>query len=169
MPGGSEKLDRARTALTSLVPGQYPVTGSDVDWSGRLFAEDFSTATRAVLGVTFVTAIASAGITAAASVLDRRRTYGLLRLAGTPLRVLDAARRKETLIPVTVLAGGSVLTGLFAAAPLTLLGGASTLDTAGVALLGVCFGLGVAGLLGASALSSPLLRSVTGQTGSRPE
>ncbi|MFG2135094.1 hypothetical protein ACGFNV_46230 [Streptomyces sp. NPDC048751] len=170
VPGGSENLERARTALTSPVPGQYPVTGSDVDWSGRLFARDFSTATRVVLGVTFVTAIASAGITAAASVLDRRRTYGLLRLAGTPLRILDAARRKETLIPVAVLAGGSVLTGLFATAPLTLLaGGASTLDTGGITLLVVCFGLGVTGLLGASALSRPLLKSVTGRTGPRPE
>ncbi|MEU2281791.1 hypothetical protein ABZ614_07525 [Streptomyces sp. NPDC013178] len=60
-----------------------------------------------------MTAIASAGITAASSVLDRRRTYGLLRLAGTPLRILDEARRKEALIPVAVLAGGAVLTGLF--------------------------------------------------------
>ncbi|NUP17423.1 MAG: ABC transporter permease [Streptomyces sp.] len=167
--GGTENLDRARTALASLVPGQYPVTGTDTNWSGQLFARDFSTSTRVVLGVTFVTAIASAGITAASSVLDRRRTYGLLRLAGTPLRILDAARRKETLIPVAVLAGGSVLTGLFAAAPLTVLGGASTLDAGGIALLVVCFGLGVAGLLGASALSRPLLRSVTGQTGPRPE
>ncbi|MFF3744354.1 hypothetical protein [Streptomyces kronopolitis] len=68
--------------------------------------DDLSHATRIVLGVAFVTTIASAGITAASSVLDRRRTYGLLRLAGTPLEVLNATRRAETLIPVAVLAGG---------------------------------------------------------------
>ncbi|WP_238431561.1 FtsX-like permease family protein [Streptomyces cavernae] len=170
VPGDTENLDRARTALTSLVPGQYPVTGTDVDWSGKMFTEDFSTATRVVLGVTFVIAIASAGITAASSVLDRRRTYGLLRLAGTPLRILDEARRKETLIPVAVLAGGAVLTGLFAAAPLTVLaGGSSSLDLGGIALLAACFGLGVAGLLAASALSRPLLKSVTASSGPRGE
>ncbi|WSQ14814.1 ABC transporter permease [Streptomyces sp. NBC_01231] len=168
VPGGTEKLDRARTALTSLVPGPYPVTGTDVNWSFTLFAEDFSAATRVVLGVTFVTAIASAGITAAASVLDRRRTYGLLRLAGTPLRTLDAARRKETLLPVAVLAGGAALTGIFTASPLTLGSGASV-DTGGMVLLALCFGVGVAGLLAAGALSRPLLRSVTEQSGPRPE
>ncbi|MEV0643455.1 FtsX-like permease family protein [Streptomyces sp. NPDC050619] len=168
VPGGTEQLDRARTALASLMPGQYPVTGTDINWSTKLFADDFSNATRVVLGVTFITAIASAGITAAASVLDRRRTYGLLRLAGTPLRTLDAARRKETLLPVAVLAGGAALTGIFAAAPLTL-GAGSSIETGGLALLALCFGVGVAGLLAAGALSRPLLRSVTEQSGPRPE
>lgn len=168
VPGGTEKLDRARTALTSLVPGQYPVTGTDINWSTRLFSDDFANATRVVLGVTFTTAIASAGITAAASVLDRRRTYGLLRLAGTPLRTLDAARRKETLLPVAVLAGGAALTGIFTAAPLTL-GEGSSIETGGLVLLALCFGVGVAGLLAAGALSRPLLRSVTEQSGPRPE
>ncbi|KMS65701.1 hypothetical protein ACM01_46950, partial [Streptomyces viridochromogenes] len=46
-----------------------------------------TTITRVVLVVTFTVAITSAGITAAANVLDRRRTYALLHLAGTPLRV----------------------------------------------------------------------------------
>ncbi|WP_406182279.1 FtsX-like permease family protein [Streptomyces canus] len=168
VPGGTEKLDRARTALTSLVPGQYPVTGTDINWSARLFSDDFSNATRVVLGVTFITAIASAGITAAASVLDRRRTYGLLRLAGTPLRTLDAARRKETLLPVAVLAGGAALTGIFTASPLTL-GEGSSIETGGLVLLALCFGVGVAGLLAAGALSRPLLRSVTEQSGPHPE
>ncbi|MFF5307945.1 hypothetical protein [Streptomyces massasporeus] len=170
VPGGAENLDRARTALASLVPGQYPLTGTDVRWSGTVFAQDFTTATRIVLGITFITAIASAGITAASSVLDRRPTYGLLRLAGTPLRILDAARRKETLIPVAVLAGGSVLTGIFTTAPVTLAGGgSSSLDAGGIALLAVCLGLGIAGVMGASALSRPLLRAVTERAGPSPE
>ncbi|MFJ1807757.1 MULTISPECIES: hypothetical protein [unclassified Streptomyces] len=168
VPGGTEKLDRARTALTSLVPGQYPVTGTDVFWQGDLFSKDFSAATRVILGVSFITAIASAGITAAASVLDRRRTYGLLRLAGTPLRTLDAARRKETLLPVAVRAGGAALTGIFTASPLTL-GSGTSVDIGGIALLVLCFGVGVGGVLAAGALSRPLLRSVTEQSGPRPE
>jgi hypothetical protein len=78
-----------------------------------------------VLVVTFTVAITSAGITAAAAVLDRRRTYALLHLAGTPLRVLDAARNRETLIPVTVLAGGAVATGLLCGGSMMLAGDSS--------------------------------------------
>ncbi|MBB5935634.1 FtsX-like permease family protein [Streptomyces zagrosensis] len=166
--GGAAELDRARTALTGLVPGQHPVTGADVDWSGTVFAKDFRRAILAVLGATFVVAISSAGITAASAVLDRRRTYGLLHLAGTPLRVLDRARRIETVLPVAVLGGGAVLTGIFCAAPLTLAGGSASLDARGAALLACCLGLGFAGLVGASALSRPLLRSVTRAGGPRP-
>jgi hypothetical protein len=63
-------------------------------------------------------------------VLDRRRTHGLLYLAGTPLRVLDAARNRETLIPVTVPAGGAVATGLLCGGSLTLAGGDSSFERA---------------------------------------
>ncbi|MET7738225.1 ABC transporter permease, partial [Streptomyces sp. NPDC005402] len=68
--------------------------------------------------------------TAAASVLDRRRTYALLHLAGTPLQVLDSARNQETLIPVTVLAGGAAAAGLLCGGSMTLAGADSSFDGA---------------------------------------
>ncbi|MFG2936711.1 FtsX-like permease family protein [Streptomyces sp. NPDC048282] len=163
------RLDAARAALTGLVPGQYPLTGPDVDWQSRQFSRDFHLVTLAVLGASFAIAIAATGITAASSVLDRRRTYGLLHLAGTPLRILDAARRTESVLPAAVLAGGAVLTGLFCAAPLTLAGGAPQFDVSGTALLVGCLALGFAGLAGASAASRPLLRTVAGEAGPRPD
>ncbi|GAA2060957.1 hypothetical protein GCM10009801_02940 [Streptomyces albiaxialis] len=163
------RLDTARTALTGLVPGQYPVTGTDVDWQSRVFGGDFKPATLGVLGASFAVAIASAGITAASAILDRRRTYGLLHLAGTPLTVLNRARRTETLLPVAVLAGGAVLTGLFCAAPLTFAGGTPDFDGTSVALLAGCLALGAAGIAGASAATRPLLRGVTTGTGPRPD
>jgi hypothetical protein len=163
------RLDAARGVLSGLVPGQYPVTGPDVAWQSRQFDRDFHLVTLAVLGASFAIAIASTGITAASSVLDRRRTYGLLHLAGTPLRVLDAARRTESVLPAAVLAGGAVLTGLFCAAPLTLAGGAPQFDGRGSALLVGCLALGFAGLAGASAASRPLLRTVAGEAGPRPD
>ncbi|WNM31742.1 hypothetical protein RKE30_15655 [Streptomyces sp. Li-HN-5-11] len=79
--GGPAELDRARTALTGLLPDQYPTTTADMNWSENRFTQDFTTLTRVVLVVTFTVAITSAGITAAAAVLDRRRTYALLHLA----------------------------------------------------------------------------------------
>lgn len=167
--GGPAELDRARTALTGLTPDQYPLTTTDVNWSEAQFTRDFTTISRLVLVVTFMVAITSAGITAAAAVLDRRRTYGLLHLAGTPLRVLDAARGRETLIPVTVLAGGALATGLLCGGSMMLAGGDSSFDARGLIVLAVCCAAGFVGILAAGGLSRPLLRAVTRQAGARDE
>ncbi|WP_053215180.1 ABC transporter permease [Streptomyces viridochromogenes] len=153
--GGPAELDRARTALTGLTPDQYPLTTIDVNWSETQFTQDFTTITRVVLVVTFTVAITSAGITAAANVLDRRRTYALLHLAGTPLRV--------------VLAGGALATGLLCGGSMMLAGGDSSFDARGLTVLAVCCAAGVGGILAAGALSRPLLRAVTGQAGARGE
>ncbi|MDQ0682027.1 hypothetical protein QFZ56_000990 [Streptomyces achromogenes] len=167
--GGPAELDRARTALTGLTPDQYPLTTTDVNWSETQFTQDFTTLTRVVLVVTFTIAITSAGITAAASVLDRRRTYALLHLAGTPLQVLDRARNRETLIPVTVLAGGAVAAGLLCGGSMMLAGADSSFDAHGLTVLAVCCVAGIGGILAAGGLSRPLLRSVTRQAGARDE
>ncbi|MEV3971319.1 FtsX-like permease family protein [Streptomyces sp. NPDC050698] len=167
--GGPAELDRARTALTGLMPDQYPLTTTDVNWSEARFTRDFTTITRAVLGVTFTVAITSAGITAAAAVLDRRRTYALLHLAGTPLRVLDAARNRETLIPVTVLAGGALATGLLCGGSMAQAGGDSSFNARGLIVLAVCCAAGVGGILAVGGLSRPLLRAVTRHAGARGE
>ncbi|MFJ3509323.1 FtsX-like permease family protein [Streptomyces luteogriseus] len=167
--GGPAALDRARTALTGLLPDQYPVTSTDVNWSENRFTRDFNTITQVVLVATFTVAITSAGITAAAAVLDRRRTYALLHLAGTPLRVLDAARNREMLIPVTVLAGGAVATGLLCGGSMMVAGGDSSFDAHGAIVLAVCCAAGVGGILAAGGLSRPLLRAATRQAGARGE
>jgi hypothetical protein len=167
--GGPVELDRARTALTGLTPDQYPLTTTDVNWSETQFTQDFTTLTRVVLVVAFTVAITSAGITAAASVLDRRRTYALLHLAGTPLQVLDRARNRETLIPVTVLAGGAVAAGLLCGGSMMLAGADSSFDAHGLTVLAVCCVAGIGGILAAGGLSRPLLRSVTRQAGARDE
>ena len=103
----------------------------------------------ATLAVSFLVATASAGLTAAANVLDRRRTYGLLRLSGTPLKVLDRARVRETVLPLLVLAGGTTATGLYAAVQVNKAAG-STISTSGALAM-----------LTAIGASRPLLRKVT--------
>lgn len=158
-------LDRARTALAGIVPGRTPTTGHDDRRFGTQILADVRVGTIVVLSVSFLVAIASAGITATSSVLDRRQTYGLLRLAGTPLEVLDRARRAETLIPLTVMGGGAILTGAFCAVPF-MIGGVSLV---GVLTLAGCVVAGFAGVIGAGALSRPLLRSVTTDPAPRPD
>ncbi|MGW0803532.1 FtsX-like permease family protein [Nonomuraea sp. NPDC002799] len=158
-------MDRARTALAGLVPGRTPTTEADDQRFGSQILADIRVGTVVVLSASFLVAIASAGITAASSILDRRQTYGLLRLAGTPLEVLDQARRAETLIPLTVMGGGAILAGVFCAVPF-MIGGVSTV---GVITLVGCVVAGFAGVIGAGALSRPLLRTVTEDPAPRPD
>ncbi|MFC5825783.1 FtsX-like permease family protein [Nonomuraea insulae] len=158
-------VDRARTALTGLVPGRTPTTETDDQRFGIQILADVRVGTIVVLSVSFLVAIASSGITAMSSVLDRRQTYGLLRLAGTPLKVLDRARRAETLIPLAVMGGGAILVGAFCAMPF-MIGG---VNVVGVVTLAGCVVAGFAGVVGAGALSRPLLRSVTTDPAPRPD
>jgi hypothetical protein len=158
-------IDRARTALTGIVPGRTPTTQADDDRFGTQILGDVRVGTIVVLSVSFLVAIASAGITAASSVLDRRQTYGLLRLAGTPLEVLDRARRAETLIPLTVMGGGAILVGVFCGLPFML----GSVSVVGLTTLLGCVAAGFAGVIGAGALSRPLLRSVTADPAPRPD
>ncbi|MEU9831010.1 ABC transporter permease [Streptosporangium sp. NPDC048047] len=158
-------LDRARTALSGLVPGGVATTAADDQRASNRVIGDIRTGVVAVLAVSFLVAIASAGITAASSVLDRRQTYALLRLAGTPLSVLNAARRSETLIPLTVMGGGTIAAGMLCALPFVY----AAMNTSGLMVLLTCVVLGFAGVAGAGAASAPLLRSVTADPAPRPD
>ncbi|WP_449350461.1 ATP-binding cassette domain-containing protein [Streptomyces shaanxiensis] len=131
------------------------VTASDRTAVGR-FAE-VSTAT---LALSFLVATTSAGLTAAAGVLDRRRVYGLLRLAGTPLKVLDRARVRETVIPLVALAGGTTAIGVYASYRLNKLLGAS-INATGALELAACVAVGALAMFAAIGGSRPLLRRVT--------
>ncbi|NUR91306.1 MAG: ABC transporter permease [Nonomuraea sp.] len=161
----AETLDRARTALAGISPGHTPTTDLDDKRFGMQMLADVGAGTVVVLSVSFLVAIASAGITAASSILDRRQTYALLRLAGTPLEVLDRARRAETLIPLAVMGGGAILVGAFCAAPFMI----GAMNLTGVATLVTCVVVGFGGVIGAGALSKPLLRSVTTDPAPRPD
>lgn len=162
--GGAAAVDRARTALTAAVPGHVAITPADEDRSRDQLLADLRTGALTVLAVSFLIAITSAGITGASAVLDRRQAYAMLRLAGAPLRVLDRARRQETLIPLVVMGGGSLATGLFFASPFAIGFGAS-----GAVTLTAFVALGFGGIAGASALSRPLLRSVTTDPAPTPD
>ncbi|QKG21520.1 FtsX-like permease family protein [Actinomadura verrucosospora] len=162
--GGSAAVDRARTVLAAAVPGQVATTPADEDRGRDRLLSDLRTGALTVLVVSFLIAITSAGITGASAVLDRRQAYAMLRLAGTPLKVLDRARRQETLIPLVVMGGGSLATGLFFAAPFAIGFGAS-----GAVTLAAFVAVGFGGIAGASALSRPLLRSVTTDPAPTPD
>ncbi|NEA98914.1 FtsX-like permease family protein [Streptomyces sp. SID13726] len=158
--GGQEGVDTAVTALTPLGSGRYPVTQEYVSAIDDTSTARIATVSTATLVLSFLVAAASAGLTAAANVLDRRRVYGLLRLSGTPLKVLDRARIRETVIPLAVLAGGTTAMGVFGAVQLNKEAG-TTINTSGAVQLVLCLVVGAMAMLAAIAGSKPLLRRVT--------
>ncbi|MEU9409959.1 FtsX-like permease family protein [Streptomyces sp. NPDC048281] len=158
--GGPEHVDRALTALQPLGHGRLPYGKAYADAQNITVSDRLAQLATATLAVSFLVATASAGLTAAANVLDRRRVYGLLRLSGTPLRVLDRARLRETVLPLLVLAGGTTATGVYAAYQLNKAGD-STISASGAVQLAVCVTLGALAMFAAIGASRPLLRRVT--------
>jgi hypothetical protein len=162
-------LEAARSAVARVAPGSVAATGKDIVLGEDQFITDFRTASVLVLALSFLVATTSAGITAAASVLDRRRTYRQLVLIGVPLSVLDRARSLETQIPLLLMAVGSTATGVVVAAPLTQLGlSGGSLDLDGVLALFGCLAVGVLGVRTATAASRPLLAKVANDDRSIP-
>lgn len=165
-PRDGKNVDRVRTVLAGTVPGHVFTTPADESSGERTLLRDIRTGTLVVLVVCFVVAIVSAGITSVSSVLDRRRTYALLRLAGTPLSVVHRARLRETLVPLAVMGGGSLVAGLVCGLPLSL---SSPVSPYGLTLFASFIALGTLGVVAATLVSRPLLRAVTESPSPQPD
>jgi hypothetical protein len=159
VPGPGVDRDRVRTALAPVAGGAPVLTAAETDAHGGVLVGDLVRGALVVLAGTFVLAATSAGTTAAARVLDQRDTLRRLRLAGTPLRVLDAARRIETLRPLLVNAAIALALGVLCATP--FVAATHVVEPAALVLLGSVLAVGLALVVAASAASRPLLRAVT--------
>ncbi|MGW0945303.1 FtsX-like permease family protein [Streptomyces sp. NPDC002623] len=161
--GGPGQIDAALTALTPLTSagsGHLPYGEDYATARDRTVTDRLADVSNATLALSFLVAAASAGLTAAAGVLDRRRVYGLLRLAGTPLRTLNRARMRETALPLVVLAGGTTAMGVYGSYKLNHAVGAA-IDTAGFVQLAGCAVVGALAMFAAVGAGRPLLRKVT--------
>ncbi|MFC5995442.1 FtsX-like permease family protein [Pseudonocardia hispaniensis] len=161
-PADAADRDRARTALGVLVPGVLVRTDEEAVTEETVLLGDVRRGTLVVLVGTLVIAATATGTAAAARVLDHRRPLRMLALAGTPLRVLDRARRAETVLPMLVNAGIALALGLLCASPFA--GPTTGSAPSGLVLFGGVLLGGFALVLAASAASRPLLRSVTTHT-----
>ena len=160
--GGPAEIDTALTALTGVVPGAVPYTQDLGNADITMTVRQLGQVGFGALLLSFLTSATSAGLTAAATVLDRRRTYRLLRLAGTPLAMLNRARTWETAVPLAVLAGGTTAVGVFAATRLNSMVGGAQSTNAG--RLAVCILAGAVAMFAAIGASRPLLRAITADT-----
>lgn len=137
------------------------------DPAAALLLGDLMRGAIVTLVITYLVAAASAGITQAASVLDRRREYVLQTLAGTPVELLDEVRRREVLVPLLACSAGSALAALAMLFP--LFGLAAVRAPQGLLVLAGCLCAGTALVLGATETARPLLRRVLADTAVRAD
>ncbi|MGW6447199.1 FtsX-like permease family protein [Lentzea sp. NPDC055074] len=100
VPTTAENRDAVHTALVGTLPGVRLVDGEQRDIYGDTLMADLQRATIIGLSIAAVLGGIGAAVAAAGSVIDRRRTFGALIAAGTPIRVLGHALRREVMLPV---------------------------------------------------------------------
>lgn len=100
VPTTAENRDAVHTALVGTLPGVRLVDGEQRALWGDTLMDDLQRATIIGLSIAAVLGGIGAAVAAAGSVIDRRRTFGALIAAGTPIRVLAHALRREMMLPV---------------------------------------------------------------------
>lgn len=103
-PTGADR-STVRTAMARTIPGADIESIESRSVAGDVQTGDLHRITVIGLSIASVLAAGSAAITAAGSVIDRRRTLGALIAAGTQSRVLVRALHVEAALPALVAAG----------------------------------------------------------------
>ncbi|WP_330272487.1 FtsX-like permease family protein [Lentzea sp. NBC_00516] len=116
VPTTPENRDTVHTALIGTLPGVRLVDGEQRGLLGDTLLADLQRATIIGLSIAAVLGGIGAAVAAAGSVIDRRRTFGALIAAGTPIRVLAHALRREVMLPVVAVTiaacGAGIVVGL---------------------------------------------------------
>lgn len=151
--------------VISVLPA-FAAAAGDGDPVAALLAQDMVTGGILTLAIAFAVAAASAGVAQAASVLDRRQEYALQHLAGVPVELFDAVRRRVVVAPLVLVAGSSAAVALVVLLP--LFGPALVAAPSGLLLLLACLVGGGLLVVAAAETSRPLLRAVLRDTDVRP-
>ncbi len=110
-PGAGEReVQRTALARAAGTMGVHSIEALVADQHVRM--DDLRRVTVIGLVAAAVLSGCSAAITTAGSVFDRRRTFGALLAAGTPVRVLSTALRTEAALPALVATIGAGTVGV---------------------------------------------------------
>ncbi|MDP0396297.1 FtsX-like permease family protein [Tsukamurella strandjordii] len=160
LPVDPAARDKVRDAIARAVPELPAATGAENGARSNQLLVDMRRSVFIVLGVAFLTAAVSVGVTSAAGILERRDTFRAQRLAGVPLTVLDRSRRRALMSPMVATSLTAGLAGIFSGAPLAIAGGGGY-SLSGLLLVVLAFGSGWAVTEVATRASSPLLARVS--------
>jgi hypothetical protein len=161
-------IERARSVLETAYPGySSPATLGE----RHADATQKDLAYQQLADVVVLTSLAIAGCTLAASIAaglaERKRPFSLLRLAGTPLGLLQRVVALESAVPLLMTAVLAIGVG-FAASAMYAAAQVGPFTAPGAAYY-VVTGAGIAVSLGIIASTIPLLRRITGPEVARNE
>jgi hypothetical protein len=165
--GTPSAIEAARTVVEVDLPGSVVWTASQVATdAAKWFVELGRVVTLGVIGAMLL-AGATLAIAVITGLVERRRPFALLRLAGMPLRRLKAVLLLEAAAPLIAVAALSALLGVGVTQLLfrSFSAGFVTPDPSIVGLLTIA----VAGALGVVALAMTLVDSLTGTQATRFE
>ena len=152
----------AMTSFTGVVAGVglavVRAAGDGGDARDAELVADVRTGVLLTLVGSFLVVACSAGVTAAAAVLDRRDVWVALDRAGMPRQVMEAARARAVLAPLRQVALGSALVGAVAVLPVT--GAALVLDPVAVLVVVACLVAGTGLVALALRATRPVLTAV---------
>ncbi|WP_410608878.1 FtsX-like permease family protein [Amycolatopsis sp. lyj-109] len=156
-PATDANREIVRTALAGPAAGEEIGSRDQYLFNQQTELGDLRRVTVIGLIAAGILAGCSAAVATAGSVMDRRRTFGALMAAGTPVRVLARALRMEAALPALVATIGAGIVGVLVGVGLY-----SMVDARGIVLspwllAPVVLGVGVA-LLGASVCTPALKR-----------
>ena len=160
---------RVATVLDAAFPYASSVGtfGQVRDLDQQLLAE-LQTVSEVVIVASLLIAGCSLAVSMAGGISERRRPFSLLRLAGTPVRVLHRVAGLEAAAPLVVIALGASLIGLLAADLFLRSQLGITLRLPGAGYFGIVFG-GLLASLGVIALTLPLTDRMSGPEVARNE
>jgi hypothetical protein len=162
--GSAATIARAETVLDAAFPftSATGLFGEISAQTTQLFVE-LKSASEVVILASLLIAGCSLAVAMASGVSERKRPFGLLRLAGVPLAVLRRVVALETAVPLVIIACASAVLGLVASDLFLRSQLGLTLRLPGTGYYALVLG-GLVGALVVIALTMPLLDRLT-----RPE
>jgi MFS family permease len=158
VPSTPENYETIRTALTNAVGSNASVYSRDsILGNQQTELDDLRRVTVIGLIAAAVLAGCSAAVATAGSVMDRRRTFGALIAAGTPVKLLARALRMEAALPALVATIGAGVVGVFVGIGLFSTANEGSVVLSPWVLAPIVLGIGVA-LLAASVCTPALNR-----------
>ena len=121
--GTTVTTDRVRTAIQRTVPGAVPWVGAEADAEANRRLTQLNRVANLALAVTLTIAGCSVAVAVAAGIIERKRPFALLRLAGMHLAELQRTALLEAAAPLLLIASASAVLGLGTSAVIVSLAG----------------------------------------------
>ena len=158
--GSAAVTDRTRTAIVQALPGAVTQNGAEQEAEADRQLVQLNRVVNLALALTLVIAGCSLAVAVASGIIERKRPFSLLRLAGMRLAELQRTALIEAAAPLLLIALASALLGLVTSAVIVGVGGGLVWEPPSIGYW-VGLGGGLALALGVAAATLPLLGRTT--------